>query len=142
MDLKVVRLSDRATLPSRGSTFSAGLDLYSTLSGVLQPLERVLIPLDIAIELPESTFGHVLSRSGLSVKNGIHVGAGVIDEDYRGNVSVLLYNLGNKPFEYNIGDRIAQLVIKKYESVNVVEGEYVNLKKSLRDQNGFGSTGN
>jgi dUTP pyrophosphatase len=142
MDLKVVRLSDRATLPSRGSTFSAGLDLYSTLSGVLQPLERVLIPLDIAIELPESTFGHVLSRSGLSVKHGIHVGAGVIDEDYRGNVSVLLYNLGNKPFEYNIGDRIAQLVIKKYESVNVVEGEYVNLKKSLRDQNGFGSTGN
>ena len=139
--MKVVKLSQKATLPTRGSSFSAGLDLYSTISGTLQPLERVLIPLDISIELPDDTFGHILSRSGLSVKHGIHVGAGVIDEDYRGNVAVLLFNLGNTPFEYKVGDRIAQLVVKKYERVEVIEEEFIHLKKSERDKNGFGSTG-
>jgi len=125
--MKVVKLSQKATLPTRGSSFSAGLDLYSTISGTLQPLERVLIPLDISIELPDGTFGHILSRSGLSVKHGIHVGAGVIDEDYRGNVAVLLFNLGNTPFEYQVGDRIAQLVVKKYERVEVIEEEFIHL---------------
>jgi dUTP pyrophosphatase len=139
--MKVVKLSQKATLPTRGSSFSAGLDLYSTISGTLQPLERVLIPLEISIELPDGTFGHILSRSGLSVKHGIHVGAGVIDEDYRGNVAVLLFNLGNTPFEYKVGDRIAQLVVKKYERVEVIEEEFIHLKKSERDKNGFGSTG-
>jgi dUTP pyrophosphatase len=88
--------------------------------------------------LPVQTFGHILPRSGLALKNGIHVGAGVIDQDYRGNVGVLLFNLGSEPFTIKKGDRIAQMVIKKYESVEIVEG---GLSSSSRGDGGFGSTG-
>ena len=137
--MSVTRLSSSAILPTRGSSFAAGLDLYSPTTGTVEPLQRLLVPLDIAIELPEGTFGHILPRSGLALKYGIHIGAGVIDEDYRGNVGVLLFNLGDKPFTFNKGDRIAQLVIKKYESELLIEKEV--LEESSRGNGGFGSSG-
>jgi len=137
--MSVTLLSNSAFLPKRGSDFAAGLDLYSPVSGTIEPLQRLLVPLDISIELPKGTFGHILPRSGLALKNGIHVGAGVIDEDYRGNVGVLLFNLGNTPFVFKAGDRIAQLVIKSYENINLVQKE--KLDESERGNGGFGSTG-
>jgi dUTP pyrophosphatase len=137
--MSVTLLSNSAILPKRGSELAAGLDLYSPVSGTIEPLQRILVPLDISIELPKGTFGHILPRSGLALKNGIHVGAGVIDEDYRGNVGVLLFNLGNTPFVFKAGDRIAQLVIKSYENVNLVQKE--KLDDSHRGSGGFGSTG-
>jgi dUTP pyrophosphatase len=137
--MSVTLLSNSAILPKRGSELAAGLDLYSPVSGTIEPLQRILVPLDISIELPKGTFGHILPRSGLALKNGIHVGAGVIDEDYRGNVGVLLFNLGNTPFVFKAGDRIAQLVIKSYENVNLVQKE--KLDDSQRGNGGFGSTG-
>ena len=137
--MSVTLLSNSAFLPKRGSDFAAGLDLYSPISGTVEPSQRLLIPLDISIELPKRTFGHILPRSGLALKNGIHVGAGVIDEDYRGNVGVLLFNLGNEPFVFKVGDRIAQLVIKSYENVTLVQKE--QLAESERGNGGFGSTG-
>ena len=137
--MSVTLLSNSAFLPKRGSDFAAGLDLYSPISGTVEPSQRLLIPLDISIELPKRTFGHILPRSGLALKNGIHVGAGVIDEDYIGNVGVLLFNLGNEPFVFKVGDRIAQLVIKSYENVTLVQKE--QLAESERGNGGFGSTG-
>jgi dUTP pyrophosphatase len=137
--MSVTLLSNSAFLPKRGSDFAAGLDLYSPVSGTIEPLQRLLVPLDISIELPKGTFGHILPRSGLALKNGIHVGAGVIDEDYRGNVGVLLFNLGNTPFVFKAGDRIAQLVIKSYENIVLVQKE--KLDDSERGNGGFGSTG-
>jgi dUTP pyrophosphatase len=137
--MSVTLLSNSAILPKRGSEFAAGLDLYSPVSGTIEPSQRLLVPLDISIELPKGTFGHILPRSGLALKNGIHVGAGVIDEDYRGNVGVLLFNLGNVPFVFKEGDRIAQLVIKSYENINLVQKE--KLDDSSRGNGGFGSTG-
>lgn len=137
--MSVTLLSNSAILPKRGFELAAGLDLYSPVSGIIEPFQRLLIPLDISIELPKGTFGHILPRSGLALKNGIHVGAGVIDEDYRGNVGVLLFNLGNVPFVFKQGDRIAQLVIKSYENINLVQKE--KLDDSLRGNGGFGSTG-
>jgi dUTP pyrophosphatase len=137
--MSVTLLSNSAILPKRGFELAAGLDLYSPVSGIIEPFQRLLIPLDISIELPKGTFGHILPRSGLALKNGIHVGAGVIDEDYRGNVGVLLFNLGNTPFVFKQGDRIAQLVIKSYENINLVQKE--KLDDSLRGNGGFGSTG-
>jgi dUTP pyrophosphatase len=137
--MSVTLLSNSAILPKRGSEFAAGLDLYSPVSGMIEPSQRLLVPLDISIELPKGTFGHILPRSGLALKNGIHVGAGVIDEDYRGNVGVLLFNLGNVPFVFKEGDRIAQLVIKSYENINLVQKE--KLDDSSRGNGGFGSTG-
>jgi dUTP pyrophosphatase len=135
----VQKLSLDAILPKRASEFSAGLDLYSPVNGTVQPLQRLLVPLDISIKLPSQTFGHILPRSGLALKYGIHVGAGVIDEDYRGNVGVLLFNLGDKPFEFSKGDRIAQIVLKKYERDDVVYSE--QLDETERGNGGFGSSG-
>lgn len=135
----VKRLSQDAFLPTRGSSESAGLDLYSPIDTVIEPGKRLLIPLDISISIPSSTYGHILPRSGLALKWGIHVGAGVIDSDYRGNVGVLLFNLGELPFVVKRGDRIAQMVIKPYEKVEVEEVEEID--DTERGKGGFGSTG-
>jgi len=141
MSLIVSKLSPLGIIPIRGSDYAAGIDLYSPISATIQPLERLLVPLDIAIELPKRTFGHILPRSGLALKNGIHIGAGVIDEDYRGNIGVLLFNLGDQPYTFSVGDRIAQLVIKKYENLDIVEKDSTDLSKTIRDNGGFGSSG-
>lgn len=135
----VKKLSPLANLPTRGTPFAAGLDLYSPIAGVIPPSARLLIPLDISIVLPEGTYGHILPRSGLALKKGIHVGAGIIDEDYRGNVGVLLFNLNNEPFVFEAGERIAQMVVKSYEKVDVIEMD--DIKPSTRGEGGFGSTG-
>lgn len=137
--MNVKRLSGMAILPTRSSNGAAGYDLYTPVSFTIKPKEQRLIPLDIAIQLPEGTFGRILSRSGLAVKHAIHVGAGVIDEDYRGNVGVLLMNLGDTLFEANAGDRIAQLVILPYCIVNM--NEVVDLPNTVRDAGGYGSSG-
>ena len=137
-NLLVSKLSDIAIIPKRGSLYAAGLDLYTPTAGIVEPGQRLLVKLDIAIELPQGTFGHILPRSGLALKNGIHIGAGVIDEDYRGNVGVLLFNLGEEPYVFNVGDRIAQLVVKPYTRVNVFENV---LSESERGSGGFGSSG-
>lgn len=135
----VQKLSLDSFIPKKSTNFSAGYDLYSPSNGCINPNQRLLIPLNISIKLPKNCFGHILPRSGLALKNGIHVGAGIIDEDYRGNVGVLLFNLGENPFEFNKGDRIAQIVIKKYENVNVYEVE--SLDETIRGNGGFGSSG-
>ncbi len=137
-NLIVSKLSNIAIIPKRGSLYAAGLDLYTPTAGIVEPGQRLLVKLDIAIELPQGTFGHILPRSGLALKNGIHIGAGVIDEDYRGNVGVLLFNLGEEPYVFNVGDRIAQLVVKPYTRVNVFENV---LSESERGSGGFGSSG-
>jgi dUTP pyrophosphatase len=129
-------------IPKRGTEYSAGLDLFSPIDTIVMPLERLLIKLNISIELPVGTFGHILPRSGLALKNGIHVGAGVIDCDYRGNVGVLLFNLSDKPFNIVRGDRIAQLVIQKYEICEPEEVVNESLSVTERGVGGFGSTGN
>jgi len=137
--LPVKKLSPDATLPSYGSKEAAGMDLYSPGNFTIPPSTRQLIKLDISFELPPYTFGHILPRSGLALKHGIHVGAGVVDSDYRGNVGVLLFNLGDQPFEIKKGDRIAQLVVKPYVRVGIAETD--SISDSDRGVGGFGSTG-
>lgn len=141
--LKVICLQENGyvgVVPKRGTPYAAGLDLFSPIDAVIFPSERMLIKLNISIELPVGTFGHILPRSGLALKNGIHVGAGVIDSDYRGNLGVLLFNLSDQPFNIFKGDRIGQLVVQKYE---MIEPEEVsNMSSTERGQGGFGSTGN
>lgn len=137
--LRVRRLSDDSFLPKRGTPYAAGLDLFSPVNVTINPGERLLIKLDISIELENGTFGHILPRSSLSLKNGIHVGAGIIDSDYRGNVGVLLFNLSSDIFQVNRGDRIAQLIVKRYEMVE--PEEIFESSSTERGSGGFGSTG-
>jgi len=139
MSLRVRRLSDQAFLPKRGTQYAAGIDLLSPIDAEVLPGSRLLVKLDISIELDNGTFGHILPRSSLSLKNGIHIGAGVIDSDYRGNVGVLLFNLSSDTFVVNRGDRIAQLVVKKYEMLE--PEEVFESSETERGSGGFGSTG-
>ncbi|MGA7327772.1 MAG: dUTP diphosphatase [Rhodomicrobium sp.] len=132
-------------LPSYGSAQAAGLDLSAALEdGVtltLRALERALVPTGIALELPAGFEGQVRPRSGLARRHGITVlnAPGTIDADYRGEIQVLLVNLGGEPFEVRRGDRIAQLVIAPVTSVALEQAWELSL--TGRNAGGFGSTG-
>jgi dUTP pyrophosphatase len=136
-----IKLTDfNAQIPTKGSEHSAGYDLYSCYNALIYPQERMLIKTGIVLEIPEGHYGRIAPRSGLALKNGIDVMAGVIDSDYRGEVGVILYNTDkNIPFHVKIGDRIAQLIIEKYYTFDIQKVETLNL--SERGSNGFGSTG-
>jgi len=137
--LKVKRLSEHAILPARGSKRAAGYDLCSAYEYVVPAGGKALVKTDIAIAVPEGHYGRVAPRSGLAVKNFIDVGAGVIDEDYRGNVGVVLFNFGAEDFAIRHGDRVAQLVLERISTPEVVEVE--DLDDTERGAGGFGSTG-
>ncbi|MGD9559679.1 MAG: dUTP diphosphatase [Oscillospiraceae bacterium] len=145
MDLKIKRLKPGAHIPGRATPGAAGMDLRACCSAsgfTLQPLERALIPTGIAIELPsEKMVGLVFARSGLALKQGLAManGVGVIDSDYRGEVSVPVVNLSNVPIHVANGERIAQLVIVPVELPQMIEID--NLTDTSRGAGGFGSTG-
>lgn len=137
--LQVKRLTDSSKLPTRGSAFAAGYDLYASESVVVKSKDRALVPTGIAISVPLGTYGRIAPRSGLAVKYGIDVGAGVIDRDFCGEIKVLLMNHGNANYTINAGDRIAQLILENISSPEVKE---VNeLDDTARGNGGFGSTG-
>lgn len=137
--LKVKKLSERAQLPKKGSALAAGFDLCSACDMKIEAGGKAMVPTDLSIAVPSGTYGRVAPRSGLAVKNFIDVGAGVIDEDYRGPVNVVLFNFGKTDFEIKQGDRIAQLVLEKIAQAEVFECE--NLDETERGEGGFGSTG-
>lgn len=137
--LKVKKLSDRAQLPKKGSAFAAGFDLCSAADMIVEAGGKAMVPTDLSIVVPSGTYGRVAPRSGLAVKNFIDVGAGVIDEDYRGPVNVVLFNFSKVDFVIKQGDRIAQLVLEKIALAEVVECE--DLDETIRGEGGFGSTG-
>jgi len=141
--LQFTKLAECASAPLKGSKFSAGYDLASAQKTVVAPKCRVLVKTGIAVAIPIGCYGRVAPRSGLALKHGIDVMAGVIDGDYRGDVGVVLVNLGSEPFEINVGDRIAQLLLEKIEvNASVQEVENLNnLGVTARSGNGFGSTG-
>jgi dUTP pyrophosphatase len=134
-------------LPSTASPGSAGFDLRAALEAelVIRPGERALVPTGLTLEIPAGCEGQVRPRSGLALRHGIGVlnAPGTIDSDYRGEVGVLLINLGEAPFTVRRGDRIAQLVFARVEGVAWEEiaeaGE--DLTASDRGAGGFGSTG-
>eukprot|EP01099_Mayorella_cantabrigiensis_P006338 TRINITY_DN5246_c0_g1_i1.p1 TRINITY_DN5246_c0_g1~~TRINITY_DN5246_c0_g1_i1.p1 ORF type:complete len:141 (-),score=37.38 TRINITY_DN5246_c0_g1_i1:71-493(-) len=139
MSLLVKRLSPNAQLPKRGSPHAAGYDLFSAEEAAVPARGRLLVKTDISISIPDQHYGRVAPRSGLALKNGIATGAGVIDADYRGPVGVLLFNHSDEDFCIKIGDRVAQLVIEKISTPDVVEVD--SLDSTVRGAGGFGSTG-
>ncbi|KAF5321895.1 hypothetical protein D9619_001027 [Psilocybe cf. subviscida] len=138
-NLLIKKLSDKATLPTRGSPLSAGYDLYSAESKVIPAHGKALVDTQISIAVPAGTYGRVAPRSGLASKFMIDTGAGVIDADYRGVVFVLLFNLSDKDFQVAEGDRIAQLIIERIYTPEILEVQ--DLDETTRGAGGFGSTG-
>ncbi|RMZ86921.1 hypothetical protein DV736_g5855, partial [Chaetothyriales sp. CBS 134916] len=137
--LLVKLLSPTATAPTRGSALSAGHDLYASRATVIPAHGKALVSTDISVACPPGTYGRVAPRSGLAAKHFIDTGAGVIDADYRGEVKVLLFNLGEADFAVSVGDRVAQLVLERVWMGGVQVVEF--LEESVRGQGGFGSTG-
>lgn len=142
VNVKIVNKS-RHQLPSYATVGSAGMDLKANISEpiVLKPMERHLFPTGIYIQLPEGYEAQIRPRSGLAVKYGITVtnAPGTIDMDYTGEVGVSLINLSNENFVVHPGERIAQMVIAKYEKISWVE--VAQLDETERGAGGFGSTG-
>ena len=137
--MKVVKLNKDATLPTQGSPGAAGYDITSVENVKVCKGSRKLVSTGLAIQLPEGVYGRIAPRSGLTVKHGIHVGAGVIDPDYTGEIKVALFNFGEKDFEIECGDRIAQLILEKFELSEIQEVERID--DTSRGSDGFGSTG-
>ena len=140
--LKVYRLSERATLPTRATNSAAGLDIFSAEDNIVPARSQVILSTDIQLEIPDNCYGHLTSRSGLATKHSIHVGAGIIDSDYRGNLKLLLLNHSDSDYHICIGDRVAQLIIIKIERPTIIEvGESSELSETRRGCAGFGSSG-
>ncbi|KLO17480.1 dUTP diphosphatase [Schizopora paradoxa] len=137
--LLIKRLSEKARIPTRGSLYAAGYDLYSAEDKIVPARGKALIDTQLSIALPAGTYGRVAPRSGLASKHMIDTGAGVIDADYRGIVFVLLFNHAEKDFEVKEGDRVAQLIVEKIETPELTEVD--DLDATLRGMGGFGSTG-
>ncbi|KAL2161443.1 hypothetical protein VTH06DRAFT_8004 [Thermothelomyces fergusii] len=137
--LLIKKLSDKARLPTRGSPFAAGYDLYAARPTTVPARGKVLVDTDLSMSLPLGTYGRIAPRSGLAAKHFIDTGAGVIDADYRGHVRVLLFNHGEADYEVREGDRVAQLIVERIYTPPVVEVE--ELDESVRGEGGFGSTG-
>ncbi len=142
MKVKIVNKSQNS-LPLYSTTQSAGMDIRADLTepSVLRPLERMLIPTGLFIQLPDGYEAQVRPRSGLAINKGVTVlnSPGTIDADYRGEIKIILINLSQEDFIINNGERIAQMVISSYKQVEWVEVEI--LDESERGEGGFGHTG-
>ena len=162
LNIKVQKLSEKGIIPTKGSEYCAGYDLYSSEDTILLVGERKLIKTNISIKIPEGYYGRIAPRSGLALKRGIMVMAGIIDSDYTGEIGVILFNssfsfeqrslpdgfnddwsnvctLFNNRFIIKTGDRIEQLIIEKHYDIDF---EIVDkLPRTERNNSGFGHSG-
>ncbi|KAK9823508.1 hypothetical protein WJX72_003255 [[Myrmecia] bisecta] len=137
--LRVKKLSEHAVLPKRGSAGAAGYDLASAYDYKVKAHGREVVKTDLSVAIPPGTYARVAPRSGLAVKHFIDTGAGVVDEDYRGNIGVVLFNHGDTDFTVSRGDRVAQLILERILTPEVEEVEELDV--TVRGAGGYGSTG-
>ena len=160
--MQVAKLSEHAHLPTKGNYFffqkpkkflyqlldqfqisgsklAAGYDLKSAYDYIIPGMGKIIAKTDISIRVPDGTYGRVAPRSGLAAKNHIDIGAGVVDQDYTGNIGVVMFNHAQEDFEVKKGDRIAQFICEKIEYPELEE--VASLSSTERGEGGFGSTG-
>jgi dUTP pyrophosphatase len=137
----VAKVHEDAKIPVRAHDGDAGMDLSSIESLIVPPRDKCLIDTGIAISIPSDCYARVAPRSGLAVKYGIDVLAGVVDSSYRNTIKVLLFNNSDTPFQVEMGDRIAQLILEKIYTVDMKVVPYDELSLTDRGEAGFGSTG-
>lgn len=143
MNINILRMTDSAKLPERGSVSAAGYDLFADVSQdvTIAPHETKMIGTGLAMEIPEGYFGGIFARSGLSTKEGLRPAncVGVVDSDYRGEIKVALHNDGEVPRVVTSAQKIAQLVVVPFLSIGFTEVS--ELSDTVRGEGGFGSTG-
>ena len=141
-NVNIKKLNPDAIIPTYGTDYAAGADLYACLTEVVtvQPGQTYLVKTGIALEIPDGFAGLIYARSGLATKRGLAPAnkVGVIDSDYRGELKVILFNVSNEPFVVKNGDRIAQAILCKVEKCNFELCD--NLSSTIRQDKGFGST--
>ena len=140
LNIEIKKLSENAIIPTQGTVYAAGYDLYAAEDAVIVCGSRKLVKTNISMSIPAGYYGRIAPRSGLAYKNGIDVLAGVIDSDYRGDIGVILYNTDkNIDFGIKKGDRIAQIIFETCYSASF--SEIQDLNETARQSGGFGSTG-
>ena len=149
--MSVILVDKNARIPSKSSEFAAGRDLRAVNDVVVGVGERKLVSTGLRISCPKGTYGRIAPRSGLALKNGLDVMAGVIDPDYIGIVSVILINFGELPVKIKVGDRIAQLIFERFETgppvlhalfePDIVDDVGIERTGLVRGSAGFGSSG-
>lgn len=138
MKIQIQKINPEAKLPSFAYEGDAGMDIFACEDRQIAPMERVAIGTGLRIAVPEGYAGFIWDKSGLALNHGLHTLAGVLDSGYRGELKVVLLNLGQEMYQIKKGQKIAQLIIKKVERPEIVEGE---LDKTERNDGGFGSSG-
>ena len=135
--IKFAKLSENATIPTRNTPESIGLDLYSAYEYDVPSHERCLVKTDIQLEIPTGCYGRIAPTSTLAYQDFIDIGAGVVDPDYRGNIGVLVFNFGKKPFKIEKGKRIAQIIFERAVIPIPIQTTYLSI--TVRGQRGLGS---
>lgn len=138
MKVLIKRFSPEAKIPAYSHAGDAGLDLFSCVHMTINPGETAVVPTGLQMAIPPGYVGLIWDKSGIALR-GVHRLAGVVDSGYRGEVRVVLTNLGKEPFEINPGMKIAQMLIQPVQSVEIVEVD--SLDPTSRGEGGFGSTG-
>jgi dUTP pyrophosphatase len=138
--IKAFKLTESAIIPKQNSEGAAGYDLHASHAITIPAGNRSLVDTGISLEIPPSMAGLIWPRSGLAVKEGIDVGAGLIDSDYRGEIKVLLFNHSIFDFKIKKGDRIAQIVFQRVHDAPLIECDS-SMSETERGAGGFGSTG-
>ncbi len=141
MKVKFVKIHEKAVIPTYAHAGDAGMDVYAVEALDINPGERKLVHTGLKVDMPMNLELQVRPRSGLALKHGITVlnTPGTVDAGYRGEVGVILINLGDQPFHIEVGDRVAQFVFNKYERVKAIEVQ--QLSDSERGEGGYGSSG-
>lgn len=139
MKIKIKKLNPDLPRPFQAYAGDAGMDVYASVRTVLKPGECTAIPLGLAIEIPDGYYAYITDKSGLSIKNKLRTMGGVIDSNYRGEIHAGIINLSDVEYVFEIGDKVAQMIIQKTETVEFTE---VNeMSQTDRGEKRFGSSG-
>lgn len=139
MKIKAKKLFPEAILPQAMRPGDAAMDFYSLKDYLIKVGERVIVETGVAIAIPDGFWGNIRDRGGLPAKHGIHTMGGVFDSNYRGDVSIIMVNLGQEDYQIKKGDRIAQMIIEKHEDIEIEEVS--DLDQTNRGESRFASSG-
>jgi dUTP pyrophosphatase len=141
MNIRIKLTNENAKVPSKTSPDEAGYDLYSSEDCIIKPMERRLVKTGVSLAIPYGYYGHISDRSGMALKKGAHCLGKIVDPTYRGEIGVIILNTDMfESIKIQKGDRMAQVIFKKYENVEFIQE--AALDKTERDEKGFGSSGN